>query len=107
MKVPGWLVEGIADYLRWYHYEPDSHGAEISRNRLEQARFDSSYRVTANFLDWASRKHEPELVPKLNAAIRQGQYSEELWVKSAGRSLTDLGVEWKLELKQKLEQASR
>jgi len=107
VKVPGWLVEGIADYLRWYHYEADSRGAEISRNSLDRARFDASYRVTANFLDWASRKHDPELVPKLNAAIRQGQYSEALWAEFAGRSLTELGAEWKLELKQKLEQASR
>jgi len=26
---PGWLVEGSADYVRWFKYEPQSHGADI------------------------------------------------------------------------------
>ena len=106
VEVPGWLVEGIADYLRWYHYEADSRGADIPPNRLGRVRFDGSYRITANFLDWAGRKHDPELVSKLNAVIRQGQYSEELWAKFTGQSLTDLDAEWKLALKTKLEETS-
>ncbi len=103
VKVPGWLVEGIADYLRWYHFESDSHGADISRNGLNRVRFDGSYRITANFLDWAGRKYDPELVPKLNAAIRQDHYQEELWTKFTGQPLTDLGAEWKLGLRKGLE----
>jgi hypothetical protein len=27
---PGWLVEGIPDYIRWFQYEPQSHGADAS-----------------------------------------------------------------------------
>ncbi|HEV2696161.1 MAG TPA: basic secretory protein-like protein [Verrucomicrobiae bacterium] len=26
---PGWLVEGCADYIRWFQYEPESHGADM------------------------------------------------------------------------------
>ena len=93
----------MADYLRWYRFEPSSGGADISRNSLDRARFDGSYRVTANFLDWAGRKYDPELVPKLNAAIRQNEYREELWAQFTGRPLTDLGAEWKIELRKRLE----
>ena len=27
---PGWLVEGIPDYIRWFKYEPQSHGADVT-----------------------------------------------------------------------------
>ena len=30
---PGWLVEGIPDYIRWYLYEPKSRGAEMQQAR--------------------------------------------------------------------------
>src|SRR5260370_374070 len=26
---PGWLVEGMADYIRWFKYEPGGHGAAL------------------------------------------------------------------------------
>ena len=28
-RSPGWLVEGLADYIRWFLYEPQSHGADL------------------------------------------------------------------------------
>src|SRR5438034_6484004 len=27
-RLPGWLVESIPDYIRWFLYEPQSHGAD-------------------------------------------------------------------------------
>jgi hypothetical protein len=102
VRPPGWLVEGIADYLRWFRYEPESHGAEISRERLSRARYDASYRITANFLNWATEKYNPDLVPRLNAAIRQGQYNPSLWKELTGHTVQDLGAEWRAALEQKL-----
>jgi len=102
---PGWLVEGIADYIRFYKFEPQSHGAEISRRGLERARYDGSYRVTANFLNWVTENHDQEIVRKLNAAMREGKYTEEIWKKETGKTLQDLGTEWKAALEKKLETA--
>ena len=28
-RAPGWLTEGIADYVRWYLFEPGSHGCDM------------------------------------------------------------------------------
>ncbi len=57
---PGWLVEGCADYFRWFKYEPRSHGADIvwmrKHGRKFSPHFNDGYRVTANFLDWVSEK---------------------------------------------------
>ena len=55
-RMPGWLVEGIADYVRWFLYEPQTMGAEITTRNLARAKYDASYRVTGNFLDWVSRE---------------------------------------------------
>jgi hypothetical protein len=91
---PGWLVEGIADYIRWYKFEPESKGAQITARNFNRARFDGNYRITANFLDWVSQKN-PDLVTKLNAAAREGKYSEDLWKKYTGSTLSELDAAWR------------
>jgi hypothetical protein len=101
-RTPGWLVEGIADYIRWFLYEPETHGAEISRRSLSRARYDGNYRVTANFLNWVTQTYDKDLVQKLNAAAREGNYSEELWKKCTGHTVQELGDEWKASLAKKL-----
>jgi hypothetical protein len=94
-RVPGWIVEGIPDYIRWFLYEPQSKGAEITARNLESAKFDASYRITGNFLDWVVKTHGEASVQKLNAAARNGEYSEEFWKRLTGKSVQELGEEWK------------
>ena len=102
VRPPGWLVGGIADHIRWFLYEPESRGAEITRRSLERARYDASYRVSANFLDWVTRKHDSELVKKLNAACREGNYREGLWKELTGHTVEELAEAWKADLAEKL-----
>ena len=94
-RTPGWLVEGIPDYIRWFLYEPQTKGAEITRRNIERARYDASYRVTGNFLNWVTHSYDTNIVLKLNAAARQGKYSEDLWKASTGKTVQELGDEWK------------
>jgi hypothetical protein len=101
-RAPGWLVEGIADYLRWFKYEPESHGAEITKQRISRARYDASYRVSANFLNWVTEKYDQHIVQHLNAALRQGNYDEDLWKKRTGHAVQELGEEWKKGLEENL-----
>jgi hypothetical protein len=94
-RTPGWLVEGIPDYIRWFLYEPHTKGAEITQRNLSRARYDASYRVTGNFLNWVTTNYHEEIVVKLNAAAREGRYKEELWKEWTGKELAALGEEWK------------
>jgi hypothetical protein len=105
-RTPGWLVEGIADYIRWFLYEPETKGAAITRRNLNRARHDASYRITGNFLDWVTRTHDANIVTKLNAAAREGRYSEDLWEDYTGMSLTDLGAAWRDALEAGLQEGS-
>ena len=93
-RTPGWLQEGIPDYIRWYIYEPQTHGAEITRRNLSRAKYDASYRITANFLNWVVTTYSKDIVKNLNAAIRQGKYTETIWNDATGHSVEQLGEAW-------------
>lgn len=93
---PGWLVEGVADYVRFFKYEP----GKIGRINPNRAKYDGSYRVTAAFLNYVTEKYNKELVRKLNAAMREGDYTEELWKVLTGKTVKELDEEWRKSLKE-------
>lgn len=97
-RAPGWLTEGIPDYIRWYLYEPQTKGCEISSKRAATARFDASYRVSANFLNYVISKYDKDLIQELNAAMREGRYDAELWRKRTHHTVEELAEEWKKSL---------
>jgi hypothetical protein len=101
-RTPGWLVEGIPDYVRWFLYEPQTRGAEISKRGLDRAKYDASYRVTGNFLNWVSQKYSSNIVQTINTAARQGKYTEAIWKENTGKTVQELGDEWKQALAAKL-----
>jgi hypothetical protein len=88
---PVWLVEGIADYVRFYHYEPISARPHPNPDR---ASCRDSYRTTGCFLDWACRTYDKDLVKKLNRALAAGSYSESIWPTLTGKDLDTLNREW-------------
>jgi len=89
---PGWLVEGLSDYIRWFLYEPES---ARPKPRADRANYNDSYRTTGHFLNYVLNKYDKDVVKKLNAAMREGKYSDELWKQSTGKTLEELGKEWK------------
>jgi hypothetical protein len=101
-RTPGWITEGIPDYIRWYLYEPQTHGADISKRRLAAAKYDASYRVTGNFLNWVTENYSSNIVQVVNTAAREGKYSEEIWKEKTGKTVQELGDEWKKGLEAKL-----
>ncbi len=104
-RSPGWLVEGIADYIRWFKYEPQSHGADLVWMRTRRnfsPRYDGGYRVTANFLNWVTEAYDQDIVKQLNAAMRQGKYHDELWKEHTGHTLHELADAWKAGIEEQL-----
>jgi hypothetical protein len=92
---PGWLVEGIADYIRFFKYEP----GKLKPLRPDDARYNGSYQVTAAFLAFVGDKYDKALVRKLNAIMREGKYKEEVWKELTGKTVEELGEEWKASLR--------
>lgn len=106
-RPPGWLVEGIPDYIRFFLYEPQSHGADLiwlQGRRNQRLNYDGMYRISANFLDYVVNKYDKEktLIAKVNAACRQGKYTDDLWKELTGKPLPELNDEWKASVQQQL-----
>jgi len=106
-STPGWIVEGIPDYIRWFLYEPESKGAEITEQAFASATHDSSYRVTGNFFDFLMRTYDPDFIAKLNSAARNGRYNSNFWMETFGKSAAELEKEWKADCRQKLDQSKK
>ncbi|MGD1978852.1 MAG: basic secretory protein-like protein [Akkermansiaceae bacterium] len=94
-RTPTWVTEGIADYIRWFLFEPESKGAHYPPERIKKMKHDASYRISANFLDWVSRNHNKDIVPLINDAARHGRYDDSLWKKHTGKSVEELAEGWK------------
>ena len=101
-RTPGWLVEGMADYIRWFLYEPHTHGAEITARNIGRARYDASYRVSGNFVNWVANTHDKDILRKLNAAAREGRYTEQLWKDATGKTVQELADAWMAAMKEKV-----
>lgn len=85
---PGWVTEGIADYLRWAIYE----GKPLTWFPLSQepSGYTRGYQVAAGFLLWLESGPAFGIVRKLNKAMREGKYSDHLFEESSGKSLPEL-----------------
>lgn len=88
---PVWLVEGIADYVRWFFYEPVG---KRPRPNPAKATARDSYQTTGAFLYWASCHYDLDLVPKLSKAFQANTYKEDLFRQFTGRTLDQLNDEW-------------
>lgn len=92
---PIWVTEGIADWVRWYNYEP------LERRKFQpelgySRRYNAKYRVTATFLDWVCRTYDPQFVIKLHRICRDGGYDDvKTWIDLTGKTQEELGAEWR------------
>lgn len=98
---PGWLTEGIADYIRWWKFEPASARTPVRPVKRDgtPASYTDSYRTTAAFLEFIAKNYDHEIVVKLNAAGRNSTYSTDLWKKYTGKTLDELWTEFAATLK--------
>ncbi len=88
---PVWLVEGIADYIRWVKFEPDQFHPHID---VARATYHDAYQTTATFLAWCELHYDSALVTKLNRAVRFGTYSNDLFKTYCGKDVDTLWAEF-------------
>lgn len=88
---PGWLVEGIADFIRLSHFEPQARRPRIDPDK---ASYRDAYKTTAIFLEWAQKTYDKELVKKLNKPLREGKFKIELFNEIIGKTVDELWKEF-------------
>jgi hypothetical protein len=87
---PSWLGEGVADYYRFFVYEPGKAGP-VNPTR---AHYHDSYRTTATFLAYLIQTYDKQIVFKLHRLMREGRYQEAAFQEITGKSVQELGEEW-------------
>ena len=94
---PEWLSEGIADYVRWFMFEPQSGGCDYLKDAGTRAtiHYNDSYRETASFLDYVEKEH-PGTVKKANALMRKAKFNDRVfWKEATGKTAAELEAGWK------------
>lgn len=92
---PHWLVEGIADYVRYYIVEPDSPRRRFNPQRES---YERGYQPAAGMLHWIEQTAGPGVVTQLNRALREGRYSAKLFREVAGDEPGALWEQYKASL---------
>ena len=95
----GWLTEGIADYIRWWKYEPELHATRgRTKPDFTKAKYTDAYRTTAVWLAWMSKKYDMRIVPCLDFKLRQGKNPMPVFIERTGKSADDLWQEFSKEM---------
>ncbi len=88
--IPGWLTEGIADYVRYaYGINNKAAGWTLPDHNARQS-YKNAYRITARFLVWVTARINKSVVKKLDAALRNGTYNKKIWKKLTGKNIAEL-----------------
>ncbi len=91
---PGWLVEGIADYVR-YKYGLNNAAAKWALPDYKPTqKVTDAYRVTARFLAWLEAHGHAGIVVKLDAQLRDGTYTDASWTALAGKPVDALWADY-------------
>jgi hypothetical protein len=80
---PTWLIEGIADFVRF-------RAGEIPiSNRQPGGHYDDAYQTTAFFLAWIDDAHK-DFVYQLNQKVKTTQFTNQMFVDLAGQDVDTL-----------------
>jgi hypothetical protein len=87
---PGWVTEGVADYVRYFLYENKT----VTPRERRKGSWKDGYRTSASFLAWVAAKHDKDLVVRLNAAMRSSAYKDALFKDWTGKDLEALWADY-------------
>lgn len=91
---PGWITEGIADYVR-HTMGIDNAGANWSLPEYRPThKYTDAYRITARFFLWIEKNKKKGIMKNLDAQMRNKTYSDTFWVKMTGKNIDELWKEY-------------
>ncbi len=86
-----WLIEGIADYIRFWMAEPEGQPKRFNRAKEN---YRNGYRTTGAFLAWIEKQYQTPIIRDANAALRRGTYKDALFEEKTGKNLNALWTEF-------------
>jgi len=91
---PGWLTEGIADYVRNEFGVANEAAKWRFPDFKSTQNYDNAYRTTARFLYWVETKVKKGTVKKLDGLMRNHTYTDASWTNLTGESVDELWKEY-------------
>jgi len=88
---PGWLTEGIADYMRYYVLCPQDPKRAFDPAKVDYRR---GYQPAAALLAWCELRFDTRPVQKINAAMRAGKNGLEAFQAATGKTPEALWAEY-------------
>ncbi|WP_442485424.1 basic secretory protein-like protein [Aeoliella sp. SH292] len=88
---PVWLYEGLCDYIRWFKYEPADQRPRVN---FAKDNYNGSYKITASFLNYLVSQKGEEIIPKLNAIMREDRYNDDVWKELTGKTAAELWADF-------------
>lgn len=82
---PSWLIEGFADYIRYFIFEPERKAVKVDPKR---ANYKNGYGDAAALVNYVEQKH-PGFVKKAHKVMRLGTYKDEMWLEWTGKTVED------------------
>jgi hypothetical protein len=89
-KKPGWLVEGIADYVRYWKYESERPRRPVQATE----NYHDGYGTTGAFLAWITWKYDRRTVKRLDGSLRNRTYNDSIFHEITGKNLPELWEEF-------------
>jgi hypothetical protein len=88
---PSWLVEGIADYMRfWLGYQ---NSWSYPHCDAHTPHYLNGYSCAAAFLQYVERVYDKDIVPKVHIAMRSNKYNDLLFKELTGKIIQELWPE--------------
>ena len=82
-----WIFEGIASYIELFMYA--RNGGQTCFT-FDTAKYTDGYQNTATFFDWIVRTKDAGFIKRINAACRNGTYSNDLFWEYMGITVDEL-----------------
>ena len=89
---PGWVTEGIADYIRWHLYEKKP--LEWFPIGEEEKGYEAAYRITDGFFLWVTNFKNSDFIKILNTAMKNGEYEPDIFFQTTSKDLDPLWQEY-------------
>ena len=89
---PGWITEGIADYIRWHLYEKKP--LDWFPVGEDEKGYEAAYRITGGFFLWITLHKNADFMKILNTYMKGGGYKDSIFFQYNGKDLDALWLEY-------------
>lgn len=83
---PGWVTEGVADYMRYYHFETNKQLPKPGPSN----HYTQGYWVTAYFLNYVVQRVRGDMIKYVNKDCREGTYADSIWPRLTNKDVDTL-----------------